>query len=160
VRSAALSFFCLSCCSYLKSLSLFLAWRAAPIILCSLACCSRRYKTRFSHYIAILILVFGLPFCSRSSNSPDIFQEKMRDLMQGIQFTQAYMDNLLILSTRLISAGRGNLRTCPGGWGSHSKRRPFSNSTVLVCSLLYLLHDPGNVLIGHAGPACDKIKSI
>jgi hypothetical protein len=29
-------------------------------------------------------------------NSPDIFQEKMSDLMQGLEFTRAYIDNLLI----------------------------------------------------------------
>jgi hypothetical protein len=32
-------------------------------------------------------------------NSPDIFQEKMSDLMQGLEFARAYIDDLLILST-------------------------------------------------------------
>jgi hypothetical protein len=37
-------------------------------------------------------------------SSPDIFQEKMSDLlMQGLEFTQAYIDDLLILSTGSFS---------------------------------------------------------
>ena len=32
-------------------------------------------------------------------NSPDIFQEKMSDLMQGLDFARAYLDDLLIIST-------------------------------------------------------------
>src|SRR5688500_991679 len=31
-------------------------------------------------------------------NSPDIFQEKMSELMVGLEFARAYLDNLLILS--------------------------------------------------------------
>ena len=31
-------------------------------------------------------------------NSPDIFQEKMSDLMQGLEFVRAYLDDLLVLS--------------------------------------------------------------
>ena len=33
------------------------------------------------------------------SNSPDIFQEKMSTLMDGLEFVRAYIDDLLILST-------------------------------------------------------------
>jgi hypothetical protein len=36
-------------------------------------------------------------------NSPDIFQEKMGDLIQGLEFTQAYINDLLILSTGSFS---------------------------------------------------------
>jgi hypothetical protein len=36
-------------------------------------------------------------------NSPDIFQEEMINLMQGLEFTQAYIDDLLILSTGSFS---------------------------------------------------------
>jgi hypothetical protein len=32
-------------------------------------------------------------------NSPDIFQEKMSDLMEGLEFARAYIDDLLIIST-------------------------------------------------------------
>jgi transposase InsO family protein len=32
-------------------------------------------------------------------NSPDIFQEKMSELMQGLDFARAYLDDLLIIST-------------------------------------------------------------
>jgi len=32
------------------------------------------------------------------SNSPDIFQEKMSDLMRGLEFVRAYIDDLLILT--------------------------------------------------------------
>ena len=32
-------------------------------------------------------------------NSPDIFQEKMSDLMQGLEFARAYIDDLLVIST-------------------------------------------------------------
>ena len=31
-------------------------------------------------------------------NSPDIFQEKMSELMIGLEFARAYLDNLLIIS--------------------------------------------------------------
>ena len=31
-------------------------------------------------------------------NSPDIFQEKMNELMIGLEFTRAYLDDLLIIS--------------------------------------------------------------
>jgi hypothetical protein len=33
------------------------------------------------------------------SVSPDIFQEKMSELMTGLDFTRAYLDDFLILST-------------------------------------------------------------
>jgi hypothetical protein len=33
------------------------------------------------------------------SRSPDVFQEKMSNLMSGVDFARAYLDNLLILST-------------------------------------------------------------
>jgi hypothetical protein len=36
-------------------------------------------------------------------NSPDIFQEKMSDLMQGLEFTRAYINDLLIQSTGSFS---------------------------------------------------------
>ena len=32
-------------------------------------------------------------------NSPDIFQEKMSDLMEGLEFARAYIDDLSIIST-------------------------------------------------------------
>jgi hypothetical protein len=32
-------------------------------------------------------------------NSPDIFQEKMSELMEGLEFARAYVDNLLIIWT-------------------------------------------------------------
>jgi hypothetical protein len=32
-------------------------------------------------------------------SSPDIFQEKMSELMQGLKFAQAYIDHLLIITT-------------------------------------------------------------
>ena len=31
-------------------------------------------------------------------NSPDIFQEKMSELMQGLEFARAYIDDLLVVS--------------------------------------------------------------
>ena len=31
-------------------------------------------------------------------NAPDIFQEKMNDLMQGLEFCRAYLDDLLVIS--------------------------------------------------------------
>jgi hypothetical protein len=33
------------------------------------------------------------------SVSPDVFQEKMSELMSGLEFARAYLDDLLILST-------------------------------------------------------------
>eukprot|EP00957_Ditylum_brightwellii_P037501 2835835-Ditylum_brightwellii.AAC.1 len=32
------------------------------------------------------------------SNSPDVFQEKMRDLFADLENVQAYIDNLLVLT--------------------------------------------------------------
>jgi Reverse transcriptase (RNA-dependent DNA polymerase) len=34
------------------------------------------------------------------AGSPDIFQEKMSDLMHGLDFVQCYLDDVLIISTR------------------------------------------------------------
>ena len=31
-------------------------------------------------------------------NSPDIFEEKMSELMQGLEFARAYIDDLLVVS--------------------------------------------------------------
>ena len=31
-------------------------------------------------------------------NSPDIFKEKMGDLMEGLEFARAYIDDLLVVS--------------------------------------------------------------
>jgi hypothetical protein len=33
-----------------------------------------------------------------TSISPDVFQEKMSELMSGLEFARAYLDDLLILS--------------------------------------------------------------
>ena len=33
-------------------------------------------------------------------NSPDIFQEKMSELMQGLEFVRVYIDDLLCLTTK------------------------------------------------------------
>jgi hypothetical protein len=33
------------------------------------------------------------------AGSPDIFQEKMSDLMCGLDFVQCYLDDVLIIST-------------------------------------------------------------
>jgi hypothetical protein len=43
-------------------------------------------------------------------NSPDIFQEKMSELMFGLEFTRAYLDDLLVVlkdifESHLTSAG-------------------------------------------------------
>ena len=35
-------------------------------------------------------------------NSPDIFQEKMRELFAGVEFARAYIDDLLVLSTSTL----------------------------------------------------------
>ena len=37
-------------------------------------------------------------------NSPDIFQEKMSELMEGLDFSRAYIDDLLVVS-------KGNFQT-------------------------------------------------
>ena len=31
-------------------------------------------------------------------NSPDIFQEKMNELMEGLEFARAYLDDLLVIT--------------------------------------------------------------
>ena len=35
-----------------------------------------------------------------SVTSPDVFQEKMIELMAGLEFAQAYLDDLLIISNK------------------------------------------------------------
>jgi hypothetical protein len=42
-------------------------------------------------------------------NSPDIFQEKMSDLMQGLAFARAYIDDLLIITTGSFNEHLENL---------------------------------------------------
>ena len=53
-------------------------------------------------------------------NSPDIFQEKMSDLMGGLEFTQAYIDDLLILSTGSFSQ---HLTHSPREWTQNQCRQ-------------------------------------
>ena len=33
-------------------------------------------------------------------NSPDIFQEKVNELMQGLEFARAYLDDILVISNK------------------------------------------------------------
>ena len=35
-------------------------------------------------------------------NNPDIFQEKMSDLMTGLEFSRSYIDDLLIISKKIF----------------------------------------------------------
>ena len=42
-------------------------------------------------------------------NSPDIFQEKMSELMIGLEFARAYLDNLLIISKTDFNEHLGHL---------------------------------------------------
>ena len=42
-------------------------------------------------------------------NNPDIFQEKMSELMQGLEFTRAYIDDLLVITTGRFNEHLNNL---------------------------------------------------
>jgi hypothetical protein len=60
--------------------------------------------TPFSSRLCTIVLPWGkYEYCrlpTGLSISPDVFQEKMSNLMFGIDFARAYLDNLLILSTK------------------------------------------------------------
>jgi hypothetical protein len=62
--------------------------------------------TPFARQLCTIVLPWGkydycrLPICwVYLLVSPDIFQEKMSDLMAGLDFARAYLDDLLIIST-------------------------------------------------------------
>ena len=59
--------------------------------------------TPFSSRLCTIVLPWGkyeyLRLPMGLSISPDIFQEKMSELMSGLEFARAYLDDLLILST-------------------------------------------------------------
>jgi hypothetical protein len=71
-------------------------------------------------------------------NSPDIFQEKMRDLMQGIEFTQAYIDDLLILSTESFSQHLEHLDKVLSRLKEHSLKFNATKSFFARSELAYL----------------------
>jgi len=59
--------------------------------------------TSFSSSLCTIVLPWGkYEYCRLPMGlcvSPDIFQEKMSDLMYGLEFARAYLDDLLIIST-------------------------------------------------------------
>jgi hypothetical protein len=59
--------------------------------------------TPFSSRLCTIVLPWGkYEYCRLPmglSISPDVFQEKMSELMSGLEFAQAYLDDLLILLT-------------------------------------------------------------
>ena len=59
--------------------------------------------TPFSSRLCTIVLPWGkyeyLRLPMGLSISPDIFQENMSELMSGLEFARAYLDDLLILST-------------------------------------------------------------
>jgi transposase InsO family protein len=59
--------------------------------------------TPFSSRLCTIVLPWGkYEYCRLPMglcNSPDIFQEKMSELMAGLDFARAYLDDLLIIST-------------------------------------------------------------
>jgi hypothetical protein len=62
--------------------------------------------TPFSSRLCTIVLPWGkYEYCRLPlglSISPDVFQEKMSELMSGLEFAQAYLDDLLILSTEKV----------------------------------------------------------
>jgi hypothetical protein len=59
--------------------------------------------TPFARRLCTIVLPWGkYEYCRLPmglSVSPDIFQEKMSELMVGLEFARAYLDDLLIIST-------------------------------------------------------------
>jgi hypothetical protein len=59
--------------------------------------------TPFSSSLCTVVLPWGkYEYCRLPMGlcvSPDVFQEKMSDLMSGLEFARAYLDDLLIIST-------------------------------------------------------------
>jgi hypothetical protein len=64
---------------------------------------SHMLLTPFSSRLYTIVLPWGkYEYCRLPmglSRSPDVFQEKMSELMSGLEFAWAYLDDLLILST-------------------------------------------------------------
>ena len=58
--------------------------------------------TPFSKRLCTIVLPWGKYEYQRTPmglcNSPDVFQEKMSDLMNGLEFVRTYIDDLLIIS--------------------------------------------------------------
>ena len=56
-----------------------------------------------SKELCTIVLPWGKYECQRLpmglGNSPDIFQEKMSTLMDGLEFVRAYIDDLLVLTS-------------------------------------------------------------
>ena len=56
-----------------------------------------------SHKLCTIVFPFGkyeyLRLPMGLCNSPDIFQEHMSELMQGLEFVRAYIDDVAILSS-------------------------------------------------------------
>ena len=46
------------------------------------------------------------------AGSPDIFQEKMSDLMRGLEFVRCYLDDVLIISTSTFEEHLTKVETC------------------------------------------------
>ena len=63
--------------------------------------------TPFARRLCTIVLPWGkYEYCRLPMGlciSPDIFQEKMSELMAGLEFARAYLDNLLIISTEKAS---------------------------------------------------------
>ena len=61
--------------------------------------------TPFSSRLCTIVLPWGkYEYCRLPmglSISPDVFQEKMSELMSGLEFARAYLDDLLIISTEI-----------------------------------------------------------
>ena len=91
-------------------------------------------------------------------NSPDIFQEKMSELMQGLHFCQAYIDDLLVLSKQggfkqhLINLEKVLTRLQQAGLKVN-----ISKSHLCQTQLKYLQY-----IINRQGvkPCMDKVQSI
>src|SRR5687767_6613664 len=71
-------------------------------------------------------------------NSPDIFQEKMSELIAGLEFARAYLDNLLIISKGDSEEHLMQLEAAPTRLSEAGLRINVSKSSLCRTKLEYL----------------------
>ena len=71
-------------------------------------------------------------------NSPDIFQEKMNELMTGMEFARAYLDNLLIISETDFNEHLEHLEVALNRLSEAGLKRNASKCTFFKVELDYL----------------------
>ena len=90
-------------------------------------------------------------------NSPDIFQEKMGDLMEGLEFARAYIDDLLVVSKETLQEHLDQLEQVLLRLNDAGLKVNVSKSHLCTTGLEYL-----GYLINRQGvrPTLKKVEAI